>query len=447
MKRRALVLAILLVWICSTISQTEIIASQEGIQFSDENLENAIRVVIGKTSEEKIYKEDLRRIWGLDLSNGDIMSIGGLEYCKDLYNLYLDNNNITDISPLSNLKNLVELGLDGNKISDVSPLSNLRNLEFLYLSGNDVSDISPLSTLTNLTGLYLGYNDLSDISVLSNLANLTELDLENNNISDISPLFNLTNLTALYLGSNDLSDISVLSVLTNLRELDLSNNAIHNIFPLYSLTDLRGLNLQRNNIRDITQIKGMIRIGDHEEHWIGAELDLSYNQISDITPLIKNPGVNEGDTVDISNNPLDSQSIKRYIPRLERRGVNLIWELTKENSTPVRGSELSIEVLAVVLFSILILYLYITRKKVEEELKEDIDYKEEEIEFLELKELLEERNRLNTLLDELKSRREELTSGRISEEKYKKMYDHVSERLETIENLIEEERKKITNPD
>ncbi|MCK4310187.1 MAG: leucine-rich repeat domain-containing protein [Methanomicrobia archaeon] len=425
MKKRALVLAILLVWICSTISQMKIIASQEGIQFSDENLENVIRVVIGKTGEEKIYKEDLRRIWSLDLSNEDIMSIGGLEYCKDLYNLYLDNNNITDISPLSNLKNLVELGLDGNKISDVSPLSNLRNLEFLYLSGNDVSDIS----------------------VLSNLANLTELDLENNNIPDISPLFNLANLTVLYLGSNDLSDISVLSVLTNLRELDLSNNAIHNIFPLYSLTDLRGLNLQRNNIRDIAQIKGMIRIGDHEEHWIGAELDLSYNQISDITPLIKNPGVNEGDTVDISNNPLNSQSIKRYIPRLERRGVNLIWEFTKENSTPVRGSELSTGILAVVLFSILILYLYITRKKIKEELKEDIDYKEEEIEFLELKKLLEERNRLNTFLNELKSRREELISGRISEEKYKKMYDHVSERLETIENLIEEKRKKIVNPD
>jgi len=381
MKNKAVILLILLVWI-SLIS----IKSQEEVSFPDKNLENAIREEIAKTDGEQIYKEDLRHIWELDLSNKNIMDIEGLQYCTRLYSLFLDNNNITDISPLSNLTNLIELSLNGNNISDISPLSDLSNLIVLSLTYN--------------------------------------------NITDLSPLFDLTNLTELYLGNNNISDISTLSVLTNLKELDLSNNSIHNIFPLFTLTDLRGLNLQRNDIRDITQIKGMSKIGEHEEHWIGAELDLSHNQISDITPLIENFGINEGDKVDISNNPLNSKSLEIYIPVLESRGVELTWEPIKKPTAPVKRSNLFLYIpfLAIITISVVIYQI----KKIKREVSG-------------LKKLSEERDRVKNLLRKLNFQKEELIYKGVSEDKYNEIYEQLTERLKTIEKLIEKKQEKANN--
>ena len=381
MKNKAVILLILLVWI-SLIS----IKSQEEVSFPDKNLENAIREEIAKTDGEQIYKEDLRHIWELDLSNKNIMDIEGLQYCTRLYSLFLDNNNITDISPLSNLTNLIELSLNGNNISDISPLSDLSNLIVLSLTYN--------------------------------------------NITDLSPLFNLAKLTELYLGNNNISDISTLSVLTNLKELDLSNNSIHNIFPLFTLTDLRGLNLQRNDIRDITQIKGMSKIGEHEEHWIGAELDLSHNQISDITPLIENFGINEGDKVDISNNPLNSKSLEIYIPVLESRGVELTWEPIKKPTAPVKRSNLFLYIpfLAIITISVVIYQM----KKIKREVSG-------------LKKLLEERDRVKNLLRKLNFQKEELIYKGVSEDKYNEIYEQLIERLKTIEKLIEKKQEKANN--
>jgi len=54
-----------------------------------------------------------------------------------------------------------------------------------------------------------------------------------------------------------------------------------------------------------------------------ADLDLWYNQIVDISPLLDNPGLGEGDYVGLGNNPLSEQSTNEYIPELEARGVTV----------------------------------------------------------------------------------------------------------------------------
>ena len=48
------------------------------------------------------------------------------------------------------------------------------------------------------------------------------------------------------------------------------------------------------------------------------------NQIIDIYPLIQNSGIDNGDIVDLSHNPLNETTINTYIPQLESRGVNVI---------------------------------------------------------------------------------------------------------------------------
>jgi hypothetical protein len=54
-----------------------------------------------------------------------------------------------------------------------------------------------------------------------------------------------------------------------------------------------------------------------------GQAGLSY--LSDISPLAENSGLGQGDTVDLAENPLDTQSIDVYIPQLEQRGVYLGW--------------------------------------------------------------------------------------------------------------------------
>jgi hypothetical protein len=51
--------------------------------------------------------------------------------------------------------------------------------------------------------------------------------------------------------------------------------------------------------------------------------EIMQNPISDISPLVDNPGLGEGDDVILVNNPLSEESINVYIPELEARGVTV----------------------------------------------------------------------------------------------------------------------------
>jgi hypothetical protein len=50
-------------------------------------------------------------------------------------------------------------------------------------------------------------------------------------------------------------------------------------------------------------------------------LELSYNSINDIFPLVQNYGIDTGDMIYLNDNPLNSDSCNDYIPTLEVRGV------------------------------------------------------------------------------------------------------------------------------
>jgi len=52
-------------------------------------------------------------------------------------------------------------------------------------------------------------------------------------------------------------------------------------------------------------------------------LGLMQNPINDISPLVDNTGLGEGDDVILVSNPLSGESINVYIPELEARGVTV----------------------------------------------------------------------------------------------------------------------------
>jgi len=300
-----------------------LVFADEIVTFPDSNLEAAVREVIGKPTGD-IYQSDLAELINLSAQDSGISDLTGLEYCANLKTLNLGHNEISDISPASNLTSLTEL----------------------YLSGNQISDISPLAGLTSLTGLDLGDNQISDISPLSELTNLIWLRLSDNQINNVSPLSELTNLTWLWLSGNDVSDLSPISNLTNLTGLSLDANEVSDISPLSALTQLRVLYIDRNQVIDITPISAWNKLGEIEYFWWSfgwiderdgklIYLSLRNNQISDIQPLVQNEGLGEGDGIDLRSNPLNADSLNIYIPQLEARGVEVLYDA---NQPPVAGA-------------------------------------------------------------------------------------------------------------
>jgi len=243
-----------------------------------------------------------------------VLSINGIEKCTNLKYLEGSLESIEDISPLSNLTNLAWIDLDQNwKISNVTPLTNLIKLKHLNIDGNYISDLSPLVNLRELTYLNVMYNEsITDISVVHNLIELEELWLSNSPIENIKPIENLIKLKNLWLAKCEITDITPLKNLTELKSLFLKYNNISDISALSKLIKLERLYLSGNSISDISVLENLTNI-----NWF----ILPDNQIEDIAPLVNNIGLGDGDTVDLSRNPLNDVSINSHIKTLRNRGV------------------------------------------------------------------------------------------------------------------------------
>lgn len=86
--------------------------------------------------------------------------------------------------------------------------------------------------------------------------------------------------------------------------------------PLANCTQLEQLYMDSDSISDITALSKLTNL---------ILLDLSFNQITDIAPLVNNSGLSQGDAISLNGNPLDSISINQYIPQLKTRGVVVFY--------------------------------------------------------------------------------------------------------------------------
>jgi len=348
------------------------------VNFPDIHLDSVIRVIINKPTGE-IHRSELFPVVFIDANDAGISDLSGIEYCINLETMFVSGNSITslaplagltkmrgiqavrntivDISPLAGLTNLEQLLLSDNQITDISAMANLSRLTHVDIENNDISsiaalagkpdmvllnlgynnitDIGALAGMTELTRLLLPANQITDISVLSGMTKLTELDLYNNDVTDISPLSELTELVTLNLWDNDVTSISALSDLTKLQRLYLVSNQITSAAPLANLTSLQQLLLSDNPVGDISALSNLtaltylqlmfcqiVDISSLENMINLVDLRLPLNQIVDIAPLYNNPGIDSGDVVDLSGNPLSQQSIN-YVDSLTARGVEV----------------------------------------------------------------------------------------------------------------------------
>lgn len=239
--------------------------------FEDTTLEAGVRAALDVGAEDALTCSFLSGLTSLTIGIPEtIGSLAGAQNLTGLTYLNLNNTqNITDLSPLSRLTGLTALHIRGNSIADLSPLSGMTNLTALNLAENLITDVSPLSGLTNLTFLAINFNeDLSDISALAGLTKLEQ---------------------SFWIIGDPISDISVVSGFTNLRYLYAQNALITDISALSGLTALEYVGLNGNT------------------------------DLTDIQPLLSNPGIGAGDNVLLAGTSVDCADVDA----LRAKGANV----------------------------------------------------------------------------------------------------------------------------
>ena len=283
------------------------------VDIPDAGLRAAVEAALGKASGEPIMRTEMTSLTSLAVESRSVRSLIGLECAFNLVRLTLSDNQIVDVSPLSGLTKLRYLSLGENEIADVSPLAELTALSELHLNDNRLTDVSPVSGLTELRYLSLSGNVISDISPLTDLI-LEELDLARNLITDLSTLADSVTLDWLDLSDNQIRHIAPLRRLTPLVTLNLGNNLIVDVSALSGLTELVSLNLGGNRIEVLSALSGLTSL---------RHLSLEDNEISDITPLVANRGLDSGDDVNLSDNELSDEACSEQVPVLVQRGVSV----------------------------------------------------------------------------------------------------------------------------
>ncbi len=135
-------------------------------------------------------------------------------------------------------------------------------------------------------------------------------------IYSLAGLEYLTSLWQLYLGNEHIEDLTPLAGLTNLQILGLPYNQIEDLTPLAGLTNLQRLDLDGNQITDVRPLASLKLL---------TSLYLSSNQITDVSPLVANTGLDKGDYIDLTDNPLSTQALNEHIPALKARGVTVSY--------------------------------------------------------------------------------------------------------------------------
>ena len=277
------------------------------VHIPDTNLRTAIAQTLGKTPNDPITDEDMKRLTRLFADNKGIQDLTGLEYATNLERIELRRNAISDLTPLAGLIRLNNIKLRDNVISDVAPLANLLSVDWMGLEENVITDVSPLRGLVKLNGIGISGNPITNVSSLASLTSLERINAWNTRIPDFSDLAKLPKLRWIEMGNDTaISAIPDLDGLKSLRRLVLNNCSIRDLSPLTKSTQLEWLELVNNAISDIAPLRSLKNL---------KTLNLDANVISDVSPLAELTGL---EVLYLENNVISDVSPLTGLRNLER---------------------------------------------------------------------------------------------------------------------------------
>jgi len=248
--------------------------------FADPALEAGVRAALDLAPEESLTCGRVASLESLGVNATGVRNLSGIENLTGLTELLVAQNAIEDLGPLAALTSLEYLDVDENSITDLSPLAGLTGMFGLSVRKNQVSDLSPVRNMSQLEQLGGSHNRISDLTPLAGLETLLRLELYNNDIVDLDPIVGLWALQTLDVGRNTLSDLSALTELDNLLLIGLERTTITDVSPLIDMIYLTTLHLHDNR------------------------------ELSDIQPLLDNPGVGRDDEVKLERTAVSCEDIE-----------------------------------------------------------------------------------------------------------------------------------------
>ena len=337
--------------------QEEIIISDLSPTVKDDWLRQEFIDILGDDGSGEPDFSKAAEITSLDLSNGYIRDLSGIQYFKNLAELNIANNEISDLSPLSGCTKLKTLDASGQYISNLGALSDLKELTELNLADNELTTLSSLTELTELQKLDVSGNEIAvfgtagklqnlqylnmadnpmeeiDLSTLSDLANLTELNVSGCGIESIEGI-NTGNLTTLNVSYNQIDSAAALEKAEKLRTLDISYNMLTEADGLKSCISLQELSMEGNLLESIAWIEplsgltniNLAQTGLVEENLIYLQnmknlqtLDISGNMIFSLSIITDLESLQK---ITISYTPLSDTDIQK----LDEKNIEVINE-------------------------------------------------------------------------------------------------------------------------
>jgi len=234
------------------------------LSFADPDVETLLRTQIGKPTEP-LYAADFADVTALDWVPS------GPGPCPTAPNCP------TPAPPQS----------DG-WVTSLAGLECLPHVQSILIDAWFVEDFSELSALSDLRTLEIFFSKRARFPSLPQLRELRVL----NSDGDLAELPEAPNLTSL---SVHLPDLSV----------------PHALAPLSSRKSIRNLVLKNSAIADVTGLETLTSL---------ETLDLSGNNLSDLSPLLQNGALGFGTTIDIHDNPItcDNPSVTTLVERKVR---------------------------------------------------------------------------------------------------------------------------------
>ena len=251
----------------------------------------------------------------MNLSNQELISIGGITKYKYIQEVNISNNELSSLEQLSGLNHLTILNASRNKLNEIMDFDPPQNLEKADYSFNLISEIQNIEKNPYLKVLNLRNNQITKIEGLNTATYLEELDLAYNQIENIENLDALGPcLQKLNLMGNKIKKLSGLDNLAALIELNLSKNNINRLKGLQGLTNLRYLYLSSNKISHCNQVAYLTDLP------FLTELDFCFN--------------------DVQNKKFYRFQILYYIPELRKLDGQEVTHFEKVHADILFGADL-----------------------------------------------------------------------------------------------------------